>query len=170
MKLSILSGKIAWFGKHSGYEPLTDYLPENIDMDIIRNGDGLFGKIVGKFFQIYYKWKLVKPQDIFSELKFISNINDKTVSHILYLEGHLQIIDKIKKGKKKLLGTIHLPISQWKDIWYKQLSGFEHAIILYKEEIPLFGKYIAPEKIKFIRLGISIDFFKPNTQELINNK
>src|ERR1700712_2348241 len=100
MKLSILSGKIAWFGKHSGYEPLTDYFPKDIDIDIIRNGDGLVGKIIGKFFQIFYKWKEVKPQDIFSELKFISNINSKTVSHILYLEGHLQIVDKINNNKQ----------------------------------------------------------------------
>lgn len=162
MDLSILSGKIAWFGKHSGYEALTDYFPDEIDKKIIKSDKSFVGKVVGKIIQLIYKYENINTQDLFAELKFVCQINPKRVSHILYLEGHVHLIEKVKKGKDRLIGTIHLPISQWPEKRLKQLGKFEHAIILYEEEILLFAKFLPLHKIHLIKHGISTDFFKPN--------
>lgn len=91
-----------------------------------------------------------------------------SLSHILYIETHIHVLDKIHQNNKTMVGTVHLPISQWKTENLDRLSKLKQVIILYKEEIDFFAKYIPVERIKYIRHGVDINFFKPGLPAAVN--
>lgn len=170
MKVNILSNKISWFGKYSGYECLPDYFAKNIDATINIAKYNLYNKIVGKYYKIQNNWNY-RSEDILNEIRFCSEVLNADVSHILYLENHLHLLDKLKKPEKKLFGTVHLPISQWGSDKLQKLSTLENLILLYEEEANEFSKYIHPSKIRIIKHGVDIDFFKPgNPAAVIKSK
>ncbi|MFV5693074.1 glycosyltransferase family 4 protein [Flavobacterium sp. LT1R49] len=167
MKLNILSNKIGWFGKFSGYECLTEYFPKGVSLQITSSKKHFFSKAFGKLIQKYRKWNGISTSEIFAEFSFINKMSYRSMSHILYLESHLHILYLIQKKKKKLVATIHLPISQWSEERLQKLTYLDNAILLYEEETDEFGKYISPEKIHIIKHGIDIDFFKPGDPTLV---
>lgn len=167
MKLNILSNKIGWFGKFSGYECLTEYFPKGVSLQITTSKKQFFRKAFGKLIQKYRKWNGTSTSEIFAEFSFINKMSFRSMSHILYLESHLHILPLIQKKKKKLVATIHLPISQWSEDRLQKLTYLENAILLYKEETDEFSKYISREKIHIIKHGVDIDFFKPGDPALV---
>lgn len=167
MRLNILSNKIGWFGKFSGYECLTEYFPKSASLKITSSKAHFFQKAFGKLIQKYRKWNGTSTSEIFAEFCFINKMSFKNMSHILYLESHLHILPLIQKNKKKLVATIHLPISQWSEDRLQRLTYLENAILLYKEEKDEFSKYISREKIHIIKHGVDIDFFKPGDPTLV---
>lgn len=167
MKLNILSNKIGWFGKFSGYECLTEYFPSGVSLQITSSKNHFFRKALGKVIQKYRKWDGTSTSEIFAEFRFINKMSCNSMSHILYLESHLHVLPLIQKKKKKIVATIHLPISQWSEDKLQQLTHLENAILLYEEETAEFSKYIAREKIHIIKHGVDIDFFKPGDPALI---
>jgi glycosyltransferase involved in cell wall biosynthesis len=167
MKINILSNKISWFGKFSGYECLTEYFPENVSLQITRSKSIFINKLLGQFFKKYKKWGGISPEEIFAEICFIRKISSAEFSHILYLENHLHILDAIKKNKKKVVGTIHLPISQWSDDRLNQLRSLDNAVLLYGEEVEQFSKYIPLDKIHIVKHGVDVDFFKPGDATVV---
>lgn len=167
MKLNILSNKIGWFGKFSGYECLTEYFPTGVSVHITSSKKHFFRKAFGKLIQKYRKWNGISTSEIFAEFSFINKMSFKSMSHILYLESHLHVLPLIQKKKKKLVATIHLPISQWSEDRLQKLTYLENAILLYDEETNEFSKYIAREKIHIIKHGVDIDFFKPGDPTLV---
>lgn len=160
IKLKFLSNKIAWFGKYSGYECLPGYLPGHIQYEIIRARKNKIEKVLGKIFQIKYGWYNVRPEEIFSELRFYKKIDEKSISHILYLENHIHLFNKHLKSSK-LMGTIHLPLREWKTENLRLLSRLENAIILYKEDFEGFSEYMDANKLHVIKHGVDTDFFRP---------
>lgn len=167
MKLNILSNKIGWFGKFSGYECLTEYFPNTVSLKITSSKKHFFRKAFGKLIQKYRKWNGTSPSEIFAEFSFINKMSYKSMSHILYMESHLHILPLMQKKKKKLVATIHLPISQWNEDGLQKLTHLENAILLYEEEIDEFSKYIARKKIHIIKHGVDVDFFKPGDPTLV---
>lgn len=167
MKLNILTNKIGWFGKFSGYECLTEYFPKTIILKITSSKARFFQKAFGKLIQKYENWNGTSPSEIFAEFSFVSKMSKKGLSHILYMESHLHILSLIQKKQKKLVATIHLPISQWTEDRLQRLSCLENAILLYGEELDQFSKYISREKIHVIKHGVDIDFFKPGFSALV---
>ncbi|MBE7179427.1 MAG: glycosyltransferase family 4 protein, partial [Mucilaginibacter polytrichastri] len=108
---------------------------------------------------------------IWAAYKFLLKSKTKDASHILYADGNLNIFKEFGQTRKDLFGTIHFPISFWKKERLKNLAYFKNGIILYKEEIPVFEEYTAPNQLKFIRHGVDTDFFKPGpASEVQKNK
>ena len=166
MDINILRNKISWFGKYSGYECLTDYFKEeNLSMTIPK--DKFLKKSIGKIVQKYKGWEHAQPAEIYGELEFIRKIGSNQISHILYLESHLHALSIVKKNRNKLVGTIHLPLSEWDQKALFWLPNLENAIILYDEETAAFGKYIDANKIQVIKHGVDVNFFKPGLDELV---
>ena len=85
MKLNILSNKIGWFGKFSGYECLTEYFPKDVSLQITRSKKQFFQKAFGKLIQKYRKWDGTSTSEIFAEFSFINKMSNRNMSHILYL-------------------------------------------------------------------------------------
>lgn len=167
MKLNILSNKIGWFGKYSGYECLTDYYPKSVTLKITRSKPIFFNRLAGKLIQKYMAWNHVSTSEVFAEFSFLSKISSKGISHILYLENHLHILPSIQKKQNKTVATIHLPLSRWTLDRLEKLRYLDHAILLYEEEVDEFSKYIARDKIHIIKHGVDINFFKPGNPTLV---
>ncbi|WP_022824127.1 glycosyltransferase family 4 protein [Hymenobacter norwichensis] len=171
MKVIFLSNKISWFGKYSGYECLNDYFVDKKNHSIYRSKSTLIKKIVGKYYQITNKWNNVQPIEIQAGIEFMNNIKKNKIAHILYLESHIHLLDRIISPEKKLIGTIHLPISQWNEEKLELISKAGNIIILYKEEVHKFSKYIDKDRIHFIQHGVDTNFFKPGPKtDIIKNK
>jgi len=167
MKLNVLSNKISWFGKFSGYECLTEYFLENVSLKTTRSKKIFLNRVIGKIIQKFRKWNGTSPEEIFAEVSFINKMSSNVISHILYLENHVHILPLIQRKQKKVVGTIHLPISRWTEDRLQKLTFLDNAIILYKEELEEFSKYISRDKIDVIKHGVDIDFFKPGDATLV---
>jgi len=161
MKINVLTDKIVWFGKYSGYECLTDYFSNDVSLSLIIPKYVFVNKLVGKFMKLYLRWNHISHAQAFAEISFFWKIRQQDISHILYLENHLHVLPLLKKNKGKLIGTIHLPFNQWSEERLRLLSTLDNAIILYDEELDYFAKYISINKINVIKHGVDIDFFKP---------
>lgn len=171
MKVNILTDKVAWFGKYSGYECLTDYLPKNVVPQLSTAKYNWLNKLRGKFFKILYNWNS-RSEEVLNEINFINKIKKSKASHILYLENHYHLISQVKNFDKrvfdkKVFATIHLPFCMWSRRRLDALSNIENVILLYKEELGEFSKYIAKERIHVIRHGVDTDFFKPGDPSII---
>jgi len=166
MKLNILSNKISWFGKYSGYECLTNYFPSYIKTELTIPKDDFFNKLIGKLKQKIKRWNNIRPSEIFAEIQFFNKLFKASASHILYLESHIHCLEK-HHNSANLIGTIHLPFKRWKPENLKRLAFLANAIVLYEEEIPLFSKFIESHRIHYIKHGVDIDFFKPGSKEVV---
>lgn len=162
LKISILINKVPWFGKYSGYESLPQYLPNSVRQTIFLTKNNLKYKILGKWLKLLNKIE-GRSEDIYNQEMFVSKFDKTTASHILYLENNFSILVHLNKYQKGLIGTIHIPISLWRKTYLEKLSKLEYIILLYKEDIELFGQYIPKERIHLILHGVDVQFFKPSS-------
>ena len=170
MKINILSNKVPWFGKYSGYEGLPNYLPETISQSIYLTKNNFSNKIIGKIFKLI-KNISGRSEDIFNQKMFLSKVGKSTASHILYMENNFSVLTSLKNIDKRLIGTVHLPFSKWNPACLELLSKMENIILLYKEELEEFSQYIPRSRIHVIRHGVDVNFFKPgNPAEINRNK
>ena len=167
MKLNILTGKVWWFGKYSGYQCLTDYFPDNIKITLSYPKDFFFNKLIGGIIKRIKGWPDLQSNVMFSEVLFISRIRKNDISHILYLEDTWHGLELINCSNK-VLGTIHIPITFWRKENLLRLRNLKGVIILYESEINKFSEYIDNERIHFIHHGVDIDFFKPGKLNIVN--
>jgi len=168
MKIHYLSNTIPWFGKYSGYDCIKNYLPdEGITLSNYVPKPGFLNKLIGKFYQKLYGWNSQKPTLICNQIKFLKSIGKSDVSHILYLEGNIHLLDKLDEVPEKLFGTIHMPFELWSQQNLERLAGMKNTIILYKEEIEKFRPYLKGN-IWYLPHGVDIDFFKPSPQVAVN--
>lgn len=171
MKISILYNKIAWFGKYSGYEYLINFLKPNNELTLFNaSASTLLKKIKGKIYQYKFRNFDQTTFGLTSGCQFLYHAK-ADVKHILYLENHLYLL-KIASTKalKKIIGTIHLPLSQWSAEKLAQLKNLSYGIILFEKEIESFRVYMPNAKIAFIRHGVDLDFFKPKPELINKNK
>jgi len=166
MKVNILSNKISWFGKYSGYECLPEYFNGDIEPTINIAQYNIYNKLVGKFYKVRNGLEH-RSEDILNEVRFLRKAKNFDVSHILYLESHLDLVPSVRQKCTRLIGTIHLPFSQWNKVRLQKLSPVNNAILLYNEEVELFSKYIPKENLHVIKHGVDIDFFKPGDPALV---
>ncbi|MCY7421211.1 MAG: glycosyltransferase family 4 protein [Chitinophagaceae bacterium] len=169
MKINVLSDKIGWFGKYSGYECLPDYYPKSVEKTINIATYNIYNKVLGKFYKVQNKVNS-RSEDIFNEIKFLRKASSSDASHILYLESHMHLLNEITP-RKKVFGTIHLPVSTWSKNRLLMLENLENVILLYNEEVDIFKQYVPSQKIHVIKHGVDIDFFKPgNPASVIKNR
>lgn len=169
MKVNVLSDKIGWFGKYSGYECLPDYYPKNIEATVNTATYNLYNKVAGKIYKVRNRINS-RSEDIFNEVKFSRKVSANDASHILYLESHIHLLKKLKPANR-IFGTIHLPVSRWSNLRLQMLESLENVILLYNEEFEIFKQYVPSQKIHVIKHGVDINFFKPGkTEKVVKNK
>ena len=158
MDINILYNKIAWFGKYSGYECLSNYFPAEAKATIINASEKTLPKrVVGKYYQIFTNQTDIDSNHLSSGISFLKRTKLTTISHILYLESHLHLLSLAPNShRKSLVGTIHLPFNQWSTLQLKSLKNLTNAIILYENEIEKFQQYLPNNKMKFIRHGVDV--------------
>lgn len=173
MKINFLSNKIPWFGNHTGYEQLPQFLQNfSTKTQIYLPRARLLERCLGKAYSIYRGWSKRNSYHAAAELKFFlsSQTKQSNIDHILYLENHLLFLDNWAKAPVHLIGTIHLPPSQWKSSMLENLKRLSSAIVLYQRDLQFFENYIGQNRVKFIHHGVDIDFFYPVQQQLTQIK
>jgi glycosyltransferase involved in cell wall biosynthesis len=167
MRKLLLRDSVGWFGNHTGYERLTYYLAKHNDYRQVKSRPGKLVRYVGSS---YARWKgrWGKGPTDFSELEFRlrRRLWKPNVSHIIYLENHLELLRIWPDQPNDLIGTIHLPASIWKPDQCKLLSRLTLALVLYQRDIPFFEKHVGKERVKFIHHGADTDFFTPDFSKI----
>lgn len=166
MKINILTNKIPWFGKHSGYECITNYYPKEFVNRTFNASERTFvSRAQGKLYSFLHKVENVSNNQLSTGVGFQKNLKANQLAHILYLESNIFLLDLLKeKQLTKLVATIHLPLSQWKQENLVKLKKLKNPVLLYEREIIGFQKYLDAE-VKFIRHGVDNSFFRPGDGE-----
>lgn len=164
MKITFLSNSIPWFGLYTGYERLPLVLnAAGLETQIFSSRINFLERLIGKAYSIYWGWTPRNTYDAAAEFRFLlaSVLKTSFAYHILYLENHLQFLGQWKKSSKNILGTIHLPPSQWNSSMLENLKYLSSAIILYRRDLEFFESYVGKDKIYFIHYGVDTEFFYP---------
>jgi glycosyltransferase involved in cell wall biosynthesis len=163
-KLVFLSERIQWFGKYTGYEQLPKFTKKSdVATQIISTQHNILSRTIGKSYSFYRKWSARNSYQTAAELKFsITRLfQPNSIFHILYLEPRLSFLDCWQKAPANLIGTIHLPPSQWDSVMLGNLAKLSSAIILYQRDLEFFEAYVGKNRIHFIHYGVDTDFFHP---------
>ena len=155
---------IPWFGKHTGYERLpmfVDRLTTNTQTINVQNG--ILHRILGRIYSIFRGWSNRSSYQMAAELKLAITrfLQPNSISHILYLEYSLPFLDYWEKAPTNLIGTIHLPPSQWDHNSLENLGKLSSAIILYQRDLGFFESYVGKNRVHFIHYGVDTEFFYP---------
>jgi len=167
MSCLILRDEIPWFGRHSGYEQLVQYLAKNQTVEVVAPRRGQVARYLGSA-SARLRGRMGRGATDFSELEFRlrRRIRRHDWCHVLYLEQHLNLFEGWIKAPKDLIGTIHLPASIWKPEQCRLLAKLGSALALYQRDIPFFEKYLGKERIRFLHHGVDTEFFKPDPTKL----
>jgi glycosyltransferase involved in cell wall biosynthesis len=168
MSLLYLRDQIAWFGSHTGYEQLTRFMAKETKSSVVGRRGGQLTRYLGSSYA-RLQGRSGRGATDFSEVefRFRRNLQRPRLSHILYLEDHLNLINAWKRRPGNVIGTIHLPASVWRPEQCKSLSRLTAALVLYHRDIAFFEKHVGKERVKFIHHGADLEFFKPDITKLL---
>ena len=115
LRCLLLRDGIPWFGRHTGYEQYTRYLGTAQPAEVITPRAGKMVRYLGSSYA-RLQGRMGRGATDFSEQEFRlrRRLQHSDVSHILYLEHHLELLNVWSKAPKDVVGTIHLPASVWK--------------------------------------------------------
>jgi glycosyltransferase involved in cell wall biosynthesis len=172
MRVNTLVNGVPWFGKYSGYECVRNYFPDGTKVATTFSPDSKLIRALGKSVNLLYNDKLgsIRNDGIWAAYKFLLKSRSYDASHILYADGNMRIFKEFGNSRKNLAGTIHFPISFWKEKNLQYLPYLKNGLILYKEELEAFGQHTDGQKLTFIRHGVDTDFFRPGPANEVNKK
>ncbi len=167
MSLLILRDRISWFGSHTGYEQLTRYISNGSGRVVVVPRSGLAARYLGSTYA-RLQGRVGRGAADLSEWEFQMRrkFNRHGMSHVLYLENHLNLLNGTSKAPRDLIGTVHLPASVWKQEQCASLSRLASALVLYQRDIPFYEKYVGAGRVKFIHHGADVEFFSPDASKL----
>ena len=163
MKTLLLRDGIPWFGRHTGYEQLSRYVANGQPATVVTPRPGQWARYLGSA-SARLRGRMGRGATDLSELEFWlrRGLRRPEISHILYLEQHLDLLKFWSKAPNDLVGTIHLPPSAWKPEQCRKLSNLASALVLYQKDIPFFEKLVGRGRVKFIHHGADTEFFRPD--------
>ena len=167
MQIYYLTDTWPWFGKHQCYSRLVDYI-RRLDSSVqeIPLKYNLSSKIIGRFYSIL-RGDFTRKDSVFAdaERRFISAFDKKSadsIYHILFYDTHYRVFNYLKEIPRNIIATIHHPIGREYPVGMEaNLRKLSSAIVMYKEGVEHFERYIGKDRVKFIHYGVDTDFFKP---------
>ncbi|MCI5222078.1 MAG: glycosyltransferase [Candidatus Electrothrix sp. AR4] len=170
---TLISLTLQHMGQHSGYDLLCPALQfEGGSYRSIWLDDQLYKKFLKvkiancALRNFPNKTNFYRPKNFWAELEAcVKSFRSSKIIHILYGENNLGIYAiPCVKCRKKLVVTIHQPLSWWKDHGLdirKKFQSTDALIVLSSAEKENFGKILGNEKLHFIPHGIDTEFFSP---------
>jgi glycosyltransferase involved in cell wall biosynthesis len=159
--ICILEDKIPWFGRHTGYEALPQFVMGSVMQ--VRPRNTLFARVFGKLYSMWKRWPARSQAATFSELELLWRWRRQpgAIAHTLYGEEHLRFFTRWNRAPRTWVATIHLPPSQWSEERFEHLRHVQSAILLYQRDIAVFEQFTGEGRIRFIHHGADVDFFRP---------
>lgn len=167
MRITFFTVKIPWFGKHSGYECLVNYFPNDLKLKkILLFRDNFSLKLIGMLLKVSFQIESVRSDSLANAIKHYLIFRKKKIVHFLYFEETTLAILKLlpKKCLNNTITTFHIPPSQWKNESLSELQKLKHAIVLYEKDLDWFRKKLPRCNFYLIRHGIDINFFSPGLE------
>jgi glycosyltransferase involved in cell wall biosynthesis len=167
-----LSNKVPWFGNHTGYQQLPRYMQKLVPMaKVIGSKNCLTEKMLGKAYSFYRGWADRNQPDAAAEFRFLrANSVPDPVKHILHFEEHFLFFDHWQKAPRGLVATLHIPPAQWSPGEMNALSRLTSAIVLYQRDIEFYERSVGRGRVKFIRHGVDVEFFRPHSEPPVTNR
>lgn len=176
-RIYYLREKFPWFGQHSGYDLLCNYMKcekasdklHVIEVEKYENAN-LIQNILYNIVEDKVKYsKTYGCESFWSELflyrKTIGKC--KSIVHLLYVERMLGLLSvPFFKNKINLLGTVHQPVRFWKSGRHNPeiLRSLDGLIVLDSVSMNFFQDYLQ-EPVSFVRHGVDVDFFRPRHED-----
>jgi glycosyltransferase involved in cell wall biosynthesis len=156
---------IPWFGNHTGYEQLPGYLARHLKCSIVGRRPGMAPRYIGSVIDTLLRRPRagsVTTSDI--ELLFKRGTLRPAVTHILYGDQRLRLLNPWRKAPRDIVATLHLPQSTWNNDARARLNRLSSAIVLYQRDIDFFQGAVGRGRVRFIRHGVDTDFFSPGAR------
>jgi glycosyltransferase involved in cell wall biosynthesis len=157
-----LSNKIPWFGTHTGYQQLPRYMQKVVPLTRVIAAKNCFReRVLGKAYSFYRGWQQRNQPDAAAEWRFLhANSVPDPVKHVLHFEDHFMFFDQWTKAPRDFVATLHIPPSQWSREEREGLKRLSSGIVLYQRELDFFESHVGKGRVKFIRHGVDIEFFR----------
>lgn len=167
-----LSNKIPWFGNHTGYQQLPRYMQKLVPhAKVFGSKNCLTEKMLGKAYSFYRGWADRNQPDAAAEFRFLrANGVPNPVKHILHFEEHFLFFDHWQKAPRDLVATLHIPPAQWSPGEVDALRRLSSAIVLYQRDIEFYEQSVGKGRVRFIRHGVDVDFFRPHGERPKTNR
>ena len=162
--LVTLTKSTGWYGTHSGYyEQLPKYFETCIRQCVIEPKPIWVNRMLGKLVSVRRGYAPRNQSITWAEFCFERKTKRLPNSHglILAAENHLPLISRLERNPR-VTATIHFPPSHWNLEMQRALKGLDSAIVLYRRHMPFFESLVGRERVKFVRHGVDLDFFRPD--------
>jgi len=180
VRLLILREAFKHMGSHSGYDRVCDFLENSgLNPSFVWLKPSWFTHLFTLPLRVLRKLGVVrspwfKGQNLWAELEIIhKSRNPPSTVHILYGENSLELLlKKSIKGHRKLVVTIHQPVSWWQKrirSLHTMFNSVDALIVLSRAEQKIFSE-LTSAKVHFVPHGIDTDFFRPVNSALLESK
>jgi glycosyltransferase involved in cell wall biosynthesis len=171
MSIYLLSHTYDWWGKHSGFESLSDGLRLNgCPNTVIRPRKGLLARAIGKSYSTLRHHPRRSQAMAAAEFQFLLSLRiSQRPGHVLFLEDHLQFLPPPSEAMR-WTGTIHLPRKCWKDSDLECLRSLPGVSVLCEHMCDEFSDIFDRSQIKVLHYGVDTAFFKPGSATIESRK
>ena len=165
MRVLYLFNRIPWFGAHTGYERLPDYMEAAgiSSRTYVPNAD-LLSRTVGKAVSLLRGHGSISQSDASARLRLELALRRERDSfgHILYGEEHLPYwADAPESARQRTFITLHQPREQLGDEKLAAYPSLSNVIVLWQREIDWFREQVKNGQVHFVPHGVDTEFFSP---------
>jgi glycosyltransferase involved in cell wall biosynthesis len=168
MRVLYLSNRVPWFGAHTGYERLPDYLEEvGISPKIYSPGSDFLSRTLGKIQSLRRGHGRISQSDAAARWRLERGLRRErdAVGHLLYGEEHLPFWrDAPADARQRSILTLHQPSSQWTEDKVRGLPDCPRVVVLWQKEMDWFRERLQGGTVDFVHHGVDIDFFSPASE------
>jgi glycosyltransferase involved in cell wall biosynthesis len=165
MRVLYLSNQVPWFGAHTGYERLPDYVAAGgTSSQVYSPRHDLFSRAVGKTVSVLRGHGRISQSDaaVRWRLEWGLKRHDDAVGHLLYGEEHLPFWrDAPEAIRRRSILTLHQPSSGWPEEKARSLPACPHIVVLWQREMDWFREQTRGGQVHFVHHGVDLDFFSP---------
>jgi glycosyltransferase involved in cell wall biosynthesis len=164
MSLYLLNHTFAWWGKHSGFEPLAEGLRSSgCPNTVIRPRSGFAARAIGKSYSIWRRYPHRNQAMAAAECEFLLSMRFSQGSgHVLFLEDHLRFLPPPSKSLR-WTGTIHLPRKCWQESDIERLRALPGVSVLCDHMCDEFSDIFDRSQMKVLPYGVDTSFFTPES-------
>jgi glycosyltransferase involved in cell wall biosynthesis len=165
MRVLYLSNRVPWFGAHTGYERLPDYLETaGLESKIYSPGSDFLSRALGKIHSLRKGHGRISQSDAAARWRLERGLNRErgAVGHLLYGEEHLPYWrDASPEARRRSVLTLHQPSSQWTEEKVRGLPDCPRVLVLWQKEMDWFRERLKGGEVDFVPHGADTDFFSP---------
>jgi glycosyltransferase involved in cell wall biosynthesis len=168
MNIYYLNDTWPWFDKHQCYGRLIHYIEQiHPQVKAFSVKYDPLSRLIGRVYSLNNGWP-DRHDSVFAAAEFrfarscLNKIDAAGICHILFFDNHYRMFRRWNEAPRNIIGTIHHPIGRkYPRLMEENLKRVSSAIVMYRDGVEYFEKYIGKGRVKFIPYGVDTDFFHP---------